>query len=126
MVIRGEFGKYMYNNINSTRGIYQNVPAGSYSQNLSANYLETGFQSYQLLSDYYIESANFVRMDNLSVSYDVGRVFNDNASLTVGAVIQNVFVFTPYSGLDPEIAGGIDNSIYPRPRTYSLNLSLKL
>lgn len=126
MVIRGEFGKFMYNNINSTRGIYQNVPAGSYSQNLSTNYLETGFQTYQLLSDYYIESANFIRMDNLSVSYDVGRVFNDNASLTVGAVVQNVFVITPYSGLDPEIAGGIDNSIYPRPRTYSLNLSLKL
>lgn len=126
MVIRGEFGKYMYNNINSTRGTFINVPAGSYLQNLSTNYLETGFQTYQLLSDYYIESANFLRMDNLSVSYDVGRIFNDNASLMVGAVIQNVFVLTKYSGIDPEIAGGIDNSIYPRPRIYSLNLSLKL
>ncbi len=125
-IMRGEFGKYMYNNINSTRGVFQNVPAATYMQNLSQNYLETGFQTYQLLSDYYIENASFVRMDNISVSYDVGRVFNDNASLVVGAVIQNVFVITPYSGLDPEIAGGIDNSIYPRPRIYSLNLSLKL
>lgn len=125
-VLRGEFGKYMYNNINSTRGIFQNVPSASYMQNLSTNYLETGFQSYQLLSDYYIENASFVRMDNFAVGYDVGRVFNDNASLTVGAVIQNVFVISPYSGLDPEIAGGIDNSIYPRPRIYSLNINLKL
>jgi iron complex outermembrane receptor protein len=38
-------------------------------------------------------------------------------------VVNNVFVFTNYSGLDPEIGGGIDNNIYPRPRMYSLNLS---
>jgi len=125
-VLRGEFGKYMYNNINSTRGTFQNVPASSYMQNLVANYLETGFQTYQLLSDYYIENASFVRMDNLSVSYRVGSVFNDAAVLNVGAVVQNVFVISPYTGLDPEIAGGIDNSIYPRPRIYSINLSLNL
>ncbi len=126
MILRGEFGKYMYNNINSTRGIFQNVPASSYMMNLSANYLETGFQTYQLLSDYYIENASFVRMDNISISYDFGRIMNDKASFSAGVVVQNVFVITPYSGLDPEIAGGIDNSIYPRPRIYSLNLSLKL
>lgn len=124
--LRGEFGKYMYNNVNSTRGIYQNIPSSSYMQNLVSNYLETNFQTYQLLSDYYIEKADFVRMDNLSVGYDFGRVFNDNASLTVAAVVQNVFVISPYSGIDPEIAGGIDNTIYPRPRTYSLNVNLKL
>lgn len=42
-------------------------------QNLSTNYLETEFQTYQLLSDYYIENASFVRMDNFSVGYDVGK-----------------------------------------------------
>ncbi len=124
--LRGEFGKYMYNNVNSTRGVFQNIPGSSYMQNLSANYLETGFEKYQLLSDYYIEEASFVRMDNLSIGYDFGKVFNDNASLTAAVVVQNVFVVTPYSGIDPEIAGGIDNTLYPRPRIYSLNLNLKL
>lgn len=124
--LRGEFGKYMYNNISSTRGVYQNIPASSYMQNLSTNYLETEFQTYQLLSDYYIENASFVRMDNFSVGYDVGKVFNDNASLTVSAIVQNVFVISPYSGLDPEIATGIDKTIYPRPRIYSISANLKL
>ena len=124
--LRGEFGKYMYNNIASTRGIYQNIPSGSYMQNLSADYLESEFQTYQLFSDYYIQNASFVRMDNLSVGYDVGSVFNDNASLMISAIVQNVFVITPYTGLDPEIATGIDRSIYPRPRIYSISANLKL
>jgi iron complex outermembrane receptor protein len=116
----------MYNNIASTRGIYQNIPSGSYMQNLSADYLESEFQTYQLFSDYYIQNASFVRMDNLSVGYDVGSVFNDNASLMISAIVQNVFVITPYTGLDPEIATGIDRSIYPRPRIYSISANLKL
>lgn len=125
--MRGEFGNYIYNNVNSTRGIYQNVPTtGTYLQNLGANYLESNFQSYQLFSDYYIEEASFVRMDNASIGYNVGSIFNDKASLMVSAIIQNVFVISNYSGLDPEIAGGIDKSIYPRPRIYSLNLNLKI
>ncbi|MEZ5013575.1 MAG: SusC/RagA family TonB-linked outer membrane protein [Chitinophagales bacterium] len=125
--LRGEFGGYVYNNINSTRGIWQNVPTtGTYLQNLSTDYLNSNFQTYQLFSDYYIEKATFVRMDNFSVNYDFGKVFNNTASLTAGIIVQNVFVASPYSGLDPEIAGGIDNSIYPRPRVYSLNLNLKI
>ena len=40
--------------------------------------------------------------------------------------LQNVFVITDYSGVDPEIPGvnGIDGSIWPRPRTYSLRLNV--
>ncbi len=124
--LRGEFGKYVYNNINSTRGTYINIPGSGYMQNLSADYLNTNFQGYQFFSDYYIEKASFLRMDNFNIGYDFGRVFNDNAGLTVSAIIQNVFVISPYSGLDPEIGSGIDNSIYPRPRIYSLNVNLKI
>jgi TonB-dependent starch-binding outer membrane protein SusC len=124
--LRGEFGKYMYNNIASTRGVFQNIPTASYMQNLTSDYLESEFQTYQILSDYYIENASFVRMDNLSIGYDFGKVFNDNASLTVSGIVQNVFVVSPYSGLDPEIATGIDRSIYPRPRIFSISANLKL
>ncbi|MBC8172842.1 MAG: SusC/RagA family TonB-linked outer membrane protein [Chitinophagales bacterium] len=125
--MRGEFGNYVYNNVNSTRGTYQNIPTtGTYLQNLSTNYLETEFQSYQILSDYYIEKATFIRMDYLNVGYNFGKVFSERALLNVSAVVQNVFVATEYSGLDPEIAGGIDKSLYPRPRIYSLNINLKI
>ena len=125
--MRGEFGNYIYNNVNSQRGVWQNVPAsGTYLQNLVSNYNETEFQTYQFLSDYYIEKATFIRMDYFNIAYNVGSIFNNQAALTLSAVVQNVFVITPYTGLDPEIAGGIDNTIYPRPRIYSLNINLKM
>ena len=40
------------------------------------------------------------------------------------ATIQNVFTVTKYTGLDPEISGGIDNNFYPRPRVFSLGVNL--
>mgnify|MGYP000137268128 FL=1 len=63
-------------------------------------------------------------MDNIGLSYNVGKILKNKANLVVGANCQNVFVITKYDGLDPEIFGGIDNNIYPRPRIYSLNLSI--
>jgi iron complex outermembrane receptor protein len=45
--------------------------------------------------------------------------------MRLGVSIQNVFVITKYSGLDPELANdGVDNTIYPRPRIYSLGMNL--
>ena len=60
----------------------------------------------------------------MNVGYNVGKVFNDKASLRVSANVQNLFVITKYKGLDPEISGGIDNNFYPRPRTFVLGLNL--
>ena len=39
-------------------------------------------------------------------------------------MVQNVFTVTKYKGVDPEVANGIDNSVYPRPRTFSLSVGL--
>jgi iron complex outermembrane receptor protein len=87
--------------------------------------LKTGFTVPRLWSDYYIENASFLRMDNINLGYNVGRISkNKSTSLRISANVQNVFVITKYSGLDPEIPGGIDNNFYPRPRTYSLGFNL--
>jgi iron complex outermembrane receptor protein len=43
--------------------------------------------------------------------------------MRITANIQNAFVITKYSGLDPEVNGGIDNQIYPRPRIFALGLN---
>ena len=83
--------------------------------------LETNFTNNQFQSDYYIENASFLKMDNIGISYNAGKVFNQKVGLIVGANCQNVFVATNYTGLDPEVYNGIDNNIYPRPRTYSLS-----
>jgi hypothetical protein len=64
-------------------------------------------------------------MDNAYVGYNFGRLGNSDLSLTAQAIVQNAFVITGYSGIDPEVAGGIDNTIYPRPRVFSLNLNLR-
>jgi iron complex outermembrane receptor protein len=86
--------------------------------------LKSGFVKQQTWSDYYLENASFVRMDNAYLTYSVGKVFHDKANLRLNASCQNVFVITKYEGLDPEIAGGIDNTIYPRPRMYALGINL--
>lgn len=122
-VLRANIGNYMYNNMFSNNGVFQ--PGSlNFLQNVHRNYLETGFGTYQYFSDYYMENASFLRMDNLTVSYDFGKVINKKANLRATANVQNVFVSTKYRGLDPEIAGGIDNNFYPRPRIVSLGVNL--
>ena len=61
-------------------------------------------------------------MENLTVGYNVYQSKLATARLTAAA--QNLFVLTKYSGLDPEIPGGIDNNFYPRPRTLTLGLNV--
>lgn len=126
-VMRANVDNYVYNNVYSNLGRY-NVVAGLpfILNNASVNYLETSFAGgnvAQVLSDYYVQNASFLRMDNLNVAYNFGKVFSD-ALLRVSANVQNVFVITKYKGLDPEISNGLDNNFYPRPRTFVLGLNL--
>lgn len=124
-VLRANFGNYMYNNIFSGNGVFQ-PGSQRFLNNVHRNYQETEFGTYQYFSDYYVENASFLRMDNFTVSYDFGKVFNNKANLRVTGNVQNVFVTSKYRGLDPEIAGGIDNNFYPRPRIFSLGANLEL
>lgn len=63
-------------------------------------------------------------MENIMLGYDVGRIAG-NARLQLGAIVQNVFVLSKYTGNDPELPNGFDNTFYPRPRTYSLRVNLQ-
>jgi len=124
-VMRGSVGNYMYNNVASSTGVetsFYNSALG-FLGNGSTDYLNTKFTQRQLFSDYYIENASFLRMDNINVGYDAGEIAK-NIRLRITANVQNVFVITKYSGLDPEVAGGIDGGIYPRPRTFVLGVNL--
>jgi TonB-dependent starch-binding outer membrane protein SusC len=125
-VMRGSFGNYMYNNVYSNNGARQAFGFSNYLTNVSSNVLETEFQQFQLFSDYYMENASFMRMDNINLGYNIGRVLNDKVGVRLSATVQNVFVITNYNGLDPEISSGIDNNIYPRPRVYTLGLNIDL
>ncbi len=124
--MRAELGRYVYNNVNSN-GASLAATGGSlgFINNVPVDYLNTNFRLAQLKSDYYLEKADFLRLDNIFVGYDFGRPFGNNLALRATASVQNVFVLSKYSGIDPEIFGGIDNNIYPRARVYSLGLNVK-
>jgi TonB-linked SusC/RagA family outer membrane protein len=129
-VLRGSFGNYVYNNNYSQTGVRNQILGNSVLYNASTNYLATGFMggnAQELLSDYYVQNGSFLRMDNINIGYSWGHLGHSGASLRVSATVQNVFVITKYTGLDPELGGtnpGIDNNLYPRPRTYSLGANL--
>ncbi|GAB2771021.1 TonB-dependent receptor [Actinomadura fibrosa] len=120
---RGSFGGYMYNNTQSSTGFVGagTVTPAPYYSNFNSNVLTTEFEKSQFFSDYYVRNADFVKLDNISVGYLIpGEKVDFRASLTA----TNVLTISDYKGLDPEIAGGIDNNFYPRPRTYALGLNL--
>jgi len=120
-------GNYLYNNYNANAGIIRTIKNPiNFIGNASVNYLETGFSNNQYFSDYYIENASFLRLDNINLGYNVGKVFHGSTALRINGSVQNVFVITKYKGLDPENASdqGVDNNIYPRPTIFSLGLNL--
>jgi iron complex outermembrane receptor protein len=120
--LRSYLGNYVYNNVASNLGTYSEVTRAS-PFNLHASVLETGFKTPQYLSDYYVEKASFLRMDNITLAYTFSY---RNQPLRVFGTVQNAFTITGYSGVDPT-AGliGIDNNIYPRSRTFTGGLSLR-
>lgn len=122
--LRAQLGNYLYNGYAANMGAWECTSWSSGQvNNLSSSFLDTRFQKRQYASDYYVENASFLRMDNIQLGYNFGRIANC-FDLNVSAMVQNVFTITKYKGIDPENAGGIDNSSYPRPRTYSLTIGL--
>lgn len=122
---RFNIGNYVYNNNASNLALYQNLYNQSgYTANILKAVEETEFRTAQYWSDIYLENASFFRMDNISLGYNFQKFLSEKLSGRVAFTVQNAFVVTNYSGLDPEVSGGIDNNIYPRPRTYMLGLNL--
>ncbi|MFZ1496325.1 MAG: SusC/RagA family TonB-linked outer membrane protein, partial [Saprospiraceae bacterium] len=126
MVWRANIGNYVYNNVASQAANYAFVDGSKrYINNIMSDYFDTEFNQYQYLSDYYVEKASFARFDNLTIGYDFSSMLDKKMNLSVALVGQNLLVISKYKGLDPEIANGIDNNIYPRPRVFSLALNAK-
>lgn len=123
--LRASLGNYVYNNMASSYGTLQNIRLNDHLRNIHSSYYNTGFTKHQLQSDYYVEKASFLRMDNINLGYNFPSFIGDRTKLRVFGSVQNVFLITKYSGLDPEIFGGIDNNLYQRPRVYSLGLNFQ-
>jgi len=119
--LRSWLGNYVYNNVSSNLGDYRELRQGA-PYNLNTSVLATGFQTQQLLSDYYVESGSFLRMDLVTLGYTFPW---QNQQVRVFASVQNAFTITGYSGVDPTAGlNGIDNNIYPRSRIFTGGLTV--
>ncbi|MBV5280991.1 MAG: SusC/RagA family TonB-linked outer membrane protein [Paludibacter sp.] len=121
-LFRASIGNYVYNAINA-----YNEHAADLNANIIFNkpsdYLHTGFKAVQSQSSYFVENASFLKLDNVTLGYNVGEIAK-GVNLKVGATVQNVFTMTKYKGVDPEISNGIDYGLYPRPRVFSMTVNL--
>lgn len=122
--LRAQLGSYVYNNVAASNGSYQNITTGNVTPtNMDASVLQTGFTAPQYLSDYYVQDASFLRMDNITLGCNFqygGRAWRAYAT------VQNAFTITGYSGVDPTAGlNGLDNNIYPRSRTFTGGLSVR-
>jgi iron complex outermembrane receptor protein len=128
--MRASIGNYIYNAVAASnldvgdKGIFNPL---LYFQNKPVNSFDANFQgtsTLTFLSDYFVENASFLRCDNITLGYSFKNLFKEISSGRIYATVQNPFVITGYKGLDPEIYGGIDSSIYPRAMVTVVGLSL--
>lgn len=120
---RANIGNYVYNQIGAGAS-YDQMQQIGYWRNMPKYLSDHNFVKRQFTSDYFVENASFLKIDNLSAGYTFENIAADKLSLRVNFTVQNAVTWSKYKGVDPEVDGGIDNNFYPRPRTFMLGLSL--
>lgn len=123
----GNIGNWVYDNVSSDNEMKADFWTNNFVSNRMNSALTTNFEQAQYLSDYYLHNASFFKIDNVTLSYnfaDLIKAKDRSLGMNVYFTVQNVCTFTGYDGLDPEIYNGIDNNLYPRPRTYVLGVKL--
>ncbi len=126
--LRGSFGNYVFNDLKAGTSNVSKTEIWAPSEYLSnrpKNVLGKSWQTNDnVLSDYFVQNASFVKCDNITLGYSFKSKKTSRVSGRVYATVSNVFTITKYDGIDPEVMGGIDNGMYPRPITTLLGLSL--
>jgi len=96
----------------------------------------TGHANTNYVSTRYMENADYFKIKAVTLGYDVARVWKNSpfSQLRVYVQAQNLYTFTGYTGLDPEVgnaggadswASGIDLGLYPPSRTYLVGVNIK-
>lgn len=132
MNFRGAFGGYVYNELESGManiGQAYTQKGEGWLNNATADLVKMGWTSYVYgASDYFVQNASFVKCDNITLGYNFENLFKtqkyQGISGRLAFSVSNVFYITKYKGLDPEQTSGAESSLYPRPRTYMVNLNL--
>jgi TonB-dependent starch-binding outer membrane protein SusC len=127
---RGVFGNKIFN---ATRAdLFR--PADAQRTNIlvdAANELPADINVYKY-STRFIESGTYVRLDNATLGYNLKNLVNGIQRIRIYASVNNAFVITKYSGIDPEVnqggmSPGIDaNNFYPKTRTFLFGVNVSL
>ena len=115
--LRSSLGNYVYNNVASDAEMLADLWTNNFIANRVTTAPFSNFSQAQYKSDYYVQNASFLKLDKVTLAYNL----TDWCRLNFTA--QNVFTITNYEGVDPEVAGGIDNNMYPRSRNFILGAS---
>ena len=115
--LRSSLGNYVYNNVASNTEMKADMWTNNFIANRVTTAPFTNFSQAQYKSDYYVQNASFLKLDKITLAYNIC----DWARVHFTA--QNVFTITNYKGVDPEVAGGIDNNMYPRSRNFLVGAS---
>lgn len=125
--LRASVGNRVYNSVNASKAQFALLADGTALANIPTSVENTGFTttSNVVLSDIYIENGSFLRLDNVTLGYTFPKWLDGKASLRLFSGVQNALLITKYSGLDPELSGGIDNTTYPRQRSFLFGANVK-
>lgn len=124
---RASKGNYVYNNVQTKLGSLKGTYNSSgYLINVHSIAVEQNLQDDEttILSDAFVEDASFLKIDHITLGYTFPKLVKNG--VRIYGTIQNPLIVTNYSGIDPEVFGGIDNVIYPRARTILFGLSVNL
>lgn len=98
--LRANFGNYVYNGVASGNSTSNNYGGKGFITNLYNGFQDTGFTllntSEQMASDYFLENASFLKMDNLTLGYSFQNLFAAKLSGRISASVQNVFTISKY------------------------------
>ena len=131
--LRANLNNYVYNAVEASNAnlSYSALYSGSAWHNAVDMDMQKGWTANgakDVLSDYFVQNASFLKCDNITLGFSFQDLFKNNSfkglSGRIYATAQNVFTITKYKGLDPEINGGYDSNIYPRPFTGIIGLNL--
>lgn len=127
MAWRTSLGNYIYDNVNASRSfLSQSISDNNVNaiNNTTVDFDNTLFTQKRAESDYYVKDASWLKLDNITVGYLIEAPFNvQSSSLRLYSGVQNVMTISKYKGMDPEVFGGIDSTIYPRARMFLFGLN---
>ncbi len=121
---RVSLGNYNYNGTLSNSALAINEVFGNNSlSNKPVAAVKLGFMNRQRQSDYFIQNASFLKIDNITLGYTLNNILFNGSDLRLFGSVQNPIVITKYKGLDPEVENGMDRNVYPRPVTFLFGVS---